>query len=43
MNTPANFLNILNDPAYFEKGEICGIVYRKGAEKDLNRNIDDLI
>jgi hypothetical protein len=42
-NTPANFLDILNDSSYFEKGELCGIVYRKGAGNKLNIKTDDLL
>jgi hypothetical protein len=43
VNTPANFLDILNDSSYFEKGELCGIMYRKGAEDKMNINTDDLL
>lgn len=43
VNTPSDFLEIMNDSSYFEKGELCGFVYRKGAEMDLNVKTDDLL
>jgi len=43
VNVPDNFLEIMNDPSYFETGELCGFIYRKKGAKDLERLNEDLL
>lgn len=43
VNVPDNFLEIMNDPSYFEKGELCGVTYRMKGVKVLERRTEDLL
>ena len=43
VNVPDNFQEIMNDPSYFEKGELCGVTYRRKGVKGLERRTEDLL
>lgn len=43
VNVPDNFLEIMNDPSYFETGEICGVIFRKRGAKVLEQRNKDLL
>ena len=43
VNVPDNFLEIMNDPSYFETGELCGVIYRKKGAKELERLTEDIL
>lgn len=43
VNVPHNFLEVMNDSTYFEKGEMFGFTYRKKGVDMLTKDTDELL
>lgn len=43
VNVPQNFLEVMNDATYFEKGEMFGFTYRKKGVDMLTKDTDELL
>ena len=42
-NVPENFLEIMNDPTYFDTVELCGFVARKRELKKLDMKTEEML
>lgn len=43
VNVPPNFLEVMNDSSYFEKGEMFGFTYRKKCVGILTKGTDEIL
>lgn len=43
VNVPPNFLEVMNDSTYFEKGEMFGFTYRKKCVDIPTKDTDELL
>lgn len=43
VNVPQNFLEVMNDSSYFEKGEMFGFIFRKKGVNMLTKHTEELL